>query len=148
MPAARVRIRALDISIFLLALIIIGLISLQTYVRGGGTPEITIEAAGVPAAGVPAAGAPAAGRSASGHERQWIFPLDAQTTLRVPGPLGDTVVVIENGSVRVVSSPCPEKICIKTGRISKPGQWIACLPNKVFISIRGRRSEQPDAISQ
>jgi hypothetical protein len=138
MPAARVRIRALDISIFLLALIIIGLISLQTYVRGGGTPEITIEAAGVPAAG----------RSASGHERQWIFPLDAQTTLRVPGPLGDTVVVIENGSVRVVSSPCPEKICIKTGRISKPGQWIACLPNKVFISIRGRRSEQPDAISQ
>jgi hypothetical protein len=66
----------------------------------------------------------------------------------VPGPLGDTVVVIENGSVRVVSSPCPEKICIKTGRISKPGQWIACLPNKVFISIRGRRSEQPDAISQ
>jgi hypothetical protein len=50
--------------------------------------------------------------------------------------------------VQVISSPCPEKICVKTGRISKPGQWIACLPNRVFISIRGRRSEQPDAVSQ
>jgi hypothetical protein len=139
MTASRVRIRALDITIFILALLVVGLISFQTYVRGGGTPEITIEAAGVPAAD----------RGASAlAEQQWIYPLDARTTLRVPGPLGDTVIVIEEGSVRVLSSPCPEKICIKTGRISKPGQWIACLPNRIFISIRGRRSEQPDAISQ
>jgi len=136
MTASRVRFKALDISIFVLALLIIGLISLQTYVRGGGTPEITI----VAAADGQAAGAVA--------EQQWIFPLDARTTLRVPGPIGETVVVIEEDSVRVTSSPCAEKICIKTGRISKPGQWIACLPNRVFISIRGRRSEQPDAISQ
>ena len=135
MTASRVRIRALDISIFVIALLVIGLISFQTYVRGGGTPEIMIEAA-------------SDGDAVALAEQQWIFPLDTQTTLRVPGPLGETVVVIEEGSVRVVSSPCPEKICIKTGRISKPGQWIACLPNRIFISIRGRRSEQPDAISQ
>jgi hypothetical protein len=126
MTASRVRIRALDICIFLFGLLIIGLISLQVYARGRGTPEITI----------------------SGVAEQWIYSLDGETTLRVPGPLGETVVVIENGTVQVTSSPCPEKICIKTGRISKPGQWIACLPNRVFISIRGRRSEQPDAISQ
>ena len=148
MTASRVRFKALDISIFIIALLIIGLISVQTYVRGGGTPEITITAAGAPAAGAPAAGAPTGNGQDTGAERQWIFPLDASTTLRVPGPIGETVVVIQDGSVRVVSSPCPEKVCIKTGRISRPGQWIACLPNRVFISIRGRRSEQPDAISQ
>jgi hypothetical protein len=138
MTVSRVRIRALDIFIFLLALLIIGLISLQTYARGRGTPEITIEAAGQ-----------AAGQGAvQGAEQQWIYPLDVETTLRVPGPLGETVVEIKDGAVQVISSPCPEKICIKTGRISKPGQWIACLPNRVFISIRGRKSEQPDAISQ
>jgi hypothetical protein len=134
MAASRVRIRALDIVIFLSALLAIGLISLQTYARGRGTPEITITAAGQGAS--------------PDSEQQWIYPLDAETTMRVPGPLGDTVIVIEEDSVRVTSSPCPEKICIKTGRISKPGQWIACLPNRVFISIQGRKSEQPDAISQ
>jgi len=138
MTASRVRIRALDIVIFLLALLLIGFISLQTYARGRGTPEITISGA-----------ARGAGQGAAqGAEQQWIYPLDTELTLRVPGPLGETVVVIEDGAVRVISSPCPEKICVKTGRISKPGQWIACLPNRVFISIQGRRSEQPDAISQ
>ena len=148
MTASRVRIRGLDITIFLFALLAIALIALQTYARGTGTPEITIEAAGVPAAGVPAAGQTAAQSAGLGAGQQWIYPLDGEVTLRIPGPLGDTMVVIEDGTVRVTSSPCPEKICIKTGRISKPGQWIACLPNRVFISIRGRRSEQPDAISQ
>jgi len=135
MTASRVRFKALDIAIFVFALLLIALISLQVYARGRGTPEITIEAAGVPAAG-------------QGAAQQWIYPLDAEATVRVPGPLGATVVEIADGAVRVISSPCPEKICIKTGRISKPGQWIACLPNRVFISIRGRNSEQPDAISQ
>jgi hypothetical protein len=138
MTVSRVRIRALDIFIFLLALLIIGLISLQTYARGRGTPEITISGAGQGAAQ----------GAVQGAEQQWIYPLDVETTLRVPGPLGETVVEIKDGAVQVISSPCPEKICIKTGRISKPGQWIACLPNRVFISIRGRKSEQPDAISQ
>jgi hypothetical protein len=142
MTASRVRIRALDIVIFLLALLTIGMISLQTYVGGRGTPEITIS-------GAPRGAGQGAARGADqGAEQQWIYPLDAEVTLRVPGPLGETVVVIEDGAVRVISSPCPEKICVKTGRISKPGQWIACLPNRVFISIQGRRSEQPDAISQ
>lgn len=134
MTASRVRIRALDIVIFFLALLVIGLIALLTYARGSGTPEITISGAGQGAG--------------QGAEQQWIYPLDAEATLRVPGPLGETVVVIEDGAVQVISSPCPEKICVKTGRISRPGQWIACLPNRVFISIKGRMSEQPDAISQ
>ena len=130
MTASRVRIRALDIAIFLLALLIIGLISLRTYARGRNTPEIMITGAH------------------QETEKQWIYPLDSETTLRVAGPLGETEVVITDGAVQVISSPCPEKICIKTGRISKPGQWIACLPNRVFISIRRKNGGEPDAISQ
>ncbi len=146
MSASRVRIRVLDIVVFLVALLVIGLISLQTYARGRGSPEITISGG---AQGTTQGTGQGGGQDAVQEaEQQWIYPLDTETTVRVPGPLGETVVEIADGTVRVVSSPCPEKICIKTGRISKPGQWIACLPNRVFISIRGRRSEQPDAISQ
>jgi len=126
MPGSRVRIKALDYVIFLFALVIIGLISAQTYIGGRGTPEITI----------------------TGAEGQWIYPLDSEATVHVRGPLGDTVVAIREGTAEVLSSPCPEKICVKTGKISKPGQWIACLPNRVFVAVQGTRSEQPDAISQ
>ena len=85
MPKSRVRFRALDVAIFLFALLIIGLISLQTYVRGRGTPEITIEAADRD--------------TGRGAEQQWIYPLDADTTLRVPGPLGETVVEIQQVTI-------------------------------------------------
>jgi hypothetical protein len=126
MPGSRVRIKALDYVIFFFALGIIGLISAQTYIGARGIPEISI----------------------TGAEGQWIYPLESEATVHVRGPLGDTVVAIREGTAEVLSSPCPEKICVKTGKISKPGQWIACLPNKVFVAVRGRRSEQPDAISQ
>jgi heptaprenyl diphosphate synthase len=100
MTGSRVHIKTLDVLIFVLALLVIGLISFQTYFRGQGVAEITI----------------------NGADDQWIFPLDGEATVTVPGPLGDTVVAVRDGSVHVLSSPCPEKICIKTGRISKPGQ--------------------------
>jgi hypothetical protein len=76
-----------------------------------------------------------------------VFPLDGARRVSVPGPLGDTVVEIAEGSARVLSSPCAEKTCVKSGRISRPGQWIACLPNRVFVEIRGRSREQVDAFS-
>jgi hypothetical protein len=87
-----------------------------------------------------------------GPSQEWVFPLDTRQTLEVEGPLGDTIVEISGGAVRVVDSPCPEKICVKTGQISRPGQTIACLPNRVFVVIRGvprdESGEEIDAFSQ
>ncbi len=121
-----IKIRALDYLIFFFALSVIALISAQVYLGTSGVLRITI----------------------SGVDGRWVYPLDQEQTFSIAGPLGETVVRIEEGTVQVLSSPCPEKICVKTGRIGKPGQWIACLPNRVLITIGGRDRNQPDAISQ
>lgn len=47
---------------------------------------------------------------------------------------GVTFSVKEN-SVCVVSSPCPDKICVKTGAIKRNGETIICLPEKVSVRI-------------
>ncbi len=78
-------------------------------------------------------------------EGRWIYPLDRDTPIPVPGPIGTTEVIIENRLVRVVDSPCPEKLCIRMGAISTPGAWIACLPNRVFVHIVGRDERGIDA---
>lgn len=39
---------------------------------------------------------------------------------------------------------CPQKICIKTGKISKPGESIICLPNKTVIYIEGSNKDIDD----
>jgi hypothetical protein len=56
--------------------------------------------------------------------------------------LGDTLVEIRGKAVFIEASPCRNKTCIAAGSIDKPGQWLACLPNEVFVSIEGRRADE------
>jgi len=72
-----------------------------------------------------------------GPDQSFIYPLSAEETVTVQGPLGETLVVIHNGAVHVEESACKNKLCIAMGSISQQGQWIACLPNQVFVRITG-----------
>jgi hypothetical protein len=72
-----------------------------------------------------------------GEGKTWVFPLDAEETLAVSGPIGDTVVEISGGRSRVRSSPCTNQTCVASGHIYRQGQWAACLPNKVFLCVEG-----------
>lgn len=52
---------------------------------------------------------------------------------------------IEDGTVRVVETDCPNHQCERTGRISRAGQSIACVPNEATATIEGGE-EQVDAL--
>lgn len=45
--------------------------------------------------------------------------------------------LIKNQKIKVLSSDCPDKICIAEGSIELIGQNIVCLPNQVVIKIIG-----------
>ena len=83
----------------------------------------------------------------SAPESEWIFSLSKEGMYTIPGELGDMTVEIHANQVRVLDSPCREKICIRTGAISRSGAWIACIPNRVFIRIQGQTDEETDATS-
>ncbi|MDR2515967.1 MAG: NusG domain II-containing protein [Spirochaetaceae bacterium] len=78
---------------------------------------------------------------------RWIFPLDAAETVRVAGPLGETVVEIAGGRARVVSSPCENQTCVSAGFLHAAGAWTACLPNQVFLLVEGGGEGERDAVS-
>ncbi len=80
---------------------------------------------------------------------EWIYPLSQDRLFSEAGPPGTCVVSIRAGTVRVLSSDCPLMICIQTGAVSRPGEWIACLPHQVFIRISGSpaRQDQADAVA-
>jgi len=74
--------------------------------------------------------------------------LHTEQQFAVPGPLGKTLVVVRDGEVHVADSPCPAKICVKTGKISHTGQIIVCIPNKVVVRVTGEEDLEYDAITQ
>ena len=47
---------------------------------------------------------------------------------------------VKNHAIAFVASDCPDKICVKTGYISRAGQTAACLPNRVIIRITSKES--------
>lgn len=53
---------------------------------------------------------------------------------------GTNVLVIENGKAHIEKADCPDKLCVKQGSISKNGQTLTCLPNKLTVSIRSNES--------
>ena len=78
----------------------------------------------------------------------WVYPLDAADTIRIPGPLGETLVEIGGGGAHITSSPCKNQSCVTMGQVSLPGQWSACLPNKVLLYINeSENKNKVDAIS-
>ena len=52
---------------------------------------------------------------------------------------GNTLV-IENGEAYMSYADCPDRVCVKRGRVRYVGQSIICLPNKVTVTVRGQAS--------
>jgi len=75
----------------------------------------------------------------------FVYPLNQNKEIIVNGKIGPAKVEIRDGKVRILNSPCPLKICENKGWISKKGDFIICVPNRVIIKIEGRKY---DAITE
>ena len=50
---------------------------------------------------------------------------------------GSNVLVVENGEAWVSEAIFTDKICMGMGKISRNGEFIACLPNRLIIVVEG-----------
>lgn len=58
--------------------------------------------------------------------------------LHIAGPLGASIVEINRGRTRFVSSPCTGQVCVHSGWLSTTGGFIACLPNRISLTLAGQ----------
>lgn len=63
------------------------------------------------------------------------YPLDKDGIFPINN--GTNILVIESGTARVADASCPDELCVRTGKISKTGEKIVCLPNKVMVEVIG-----------
>ncbi|NEZ47179.1 NusG domain II-containing protein [Clostridium niameyense] len=55
-------------------------------------------------------------------------------------------IILEPHRIRFIDADCHDKVCVKSGWLSKPGETAACLPHKLMIVIEGKDSKI-DAVS-
>lgn len=58
-------------------------------------------------------------------------------TIPIKTEFGYNLIEIGDGEVWVVEASCPDELDVKQGKISKSGEIIVCLPNKLVIEIKG-----------
>ncbi len=122
------KLTLIDIIIFLFFLTISAL-SFTLYTNVSGKPEVHV----------------------TSGDKEWVYDLSVDTMATFEGPIGKTTVEILNNKVHIHSSDCKNQICVLSGWIEKPGQWLSCLPNEVFVLIKGKQEisqgEETDDIS-
>lgn len=72
------------------------------------------------------------------------YSLSENATYELNG--GTNTLVIENGKAFLKDANCPDKLCVHQGKISRTGEVITCLPNKLTVTVYGAE-ESLDLIS-
>ena len=73
------------------------------------------------------------------------YPLSVDGRFVLNG--GTNVLIIKDGTARLVESHCPDRTCELTGRISYVGQTIVCLPNRLSVTVMGDTENSVDFVS-
>lgn len=58
--------------------------------------------------------------------------------VKISTEYGSNVVVIDKQKVWVSETSCKDKVEVNAGMISRPGQSLVCLPNRLVITVEGR----------
>lgn len=82
----------------------------------------------------------------SGGELFAEYPLSETVEVKVPAPEGSqkgdyNIVVIKDGCASVTEASCSNQVCVKHGSISRAGESIVCLPNRLVVSVEGGSQE-------
>ena len=118
-------IKFIDIFIILLVAVLTFFAAYMVYMKPQGSVQVLIR----------------------GQNGEWVYPVTAEETVVIPGPLGNTVVRLHERKAWIETSPCENKTCIGSGAISEKGQWAACLPNNVLLLIHSSEEDELGYIS-
>jgi hypothetical protein len=74
------------------------------------------------------------------------FDLSKQKTTRIidVGGSMNIKLLLEPGAISFYHSDCPDQICVRTGKLKKPGQVAVCLPGKVSVRVISSSKEKYD----
>lgn len=60
---------------------------------------------------------------------------------------GTNHLVIKDGEADITEADCPDKVCVKQKPISKEGESLVCLPNKIIITVVDGDGNELDGVA-
>lgn len=73
-------------------------------------------------------------------------PGDSAIHFQTEGEIGPTEIVIDEEGARISVAPCAGQRCVRSGVHRHAGDFIACVPNRILVAIRGSAASRLDAV--
>lgn len=73
------------------------------------------------------------------------YDLSADQTVDINGT---NTLVIKDGTADMQDAGCPDKLCVHQKAISRDGESIICLPNKIVVTIEGGKKSELDGVAK
>lgn len=54
---------------------------------------------------------------------------------------GTNALIIKDGKAYMADADCPDKLCVRQGKIHRNGETITCLPNKLTVTVIDEEGE-------
>lgn len=86
------------------------------------------------------------------HDSTLVYRIQLSTakegSFSIPDKPEVVFQVYADKSIAFIESDCPDKVCIRSGRLRFAGQFAACIPNKILLKIVSAEEnhEGPDLI--
>ena len=74
------------------------------------------------------------------------YSLSVDKTVEIKTDKGTNLLIIEGGKARIAEASCPDGVCVSHRAISRDGESIICLPNKVVVTVSISSEDTPDII--
>ena len=85
----------------------------------------------------------------AGGSEYGTYPLSEDKVIEIKSDVGLNTVVIENGSVYMKDADCPDRYCVKQGKVTGSGDSIICLPHKLVVEVKSSDGENTiDAVAK
>ena len=64
--------------------------------------------------------------------------------MKISGTQSADYLTIKSGKAYMSEAGCPDKVCVSQGEISRTGESIICLPNRIVVTIEGNNKSEDD----
>ncbi|MDO5713650.1 MAG: NusG domain II-containing protein [Tissierellia bacterium] len=65
-------------------------------------------------------------------------------TYQVNTKKGYNIISYNSEGATLIEADCPDQICVKMARISKPGEMIICLPHELVVEVKSSKPGKND----
>lgn len=74
-----------------------------------------------------------------------VYSLDEDREIEING--GKNHLVIKDGKADMTAADCPDQLCVRQKAVSKNGESIICLPNRVVAEVESSKNSEWDAVT-